>query len=388
MKTSIEEADGIVPDFPPYPLSVSAGGFVFLSGLRGSAPSEVGGFSHVPEAVGARAQGFAAADLMEGRLTCDAWRTHERLNAVLAASRSAGDLILRQHIWQSDKAYFPAYEQVRKTMQPAPAPSSGVGVRSLVANDAGLIGIDGIAACPAEGPEHGPVTITTLPGGRPSTAHYSQSLSYGPLLFLAGHIPIDTRVPSKPLVTTFDALDPSDRFLEMGRSHTDTRQSPIAVQSVFAYREIERHLTELGHAMNDIVHVTVFLQRTSDYAVFHRVHRHFFPSEGPSLTVTGFDEVGHKGTLIEIEPTVLRKGTWKRELYWLGRSPTRGGARRVPGRQPRLLFRHDWARSGRTTGSLGRRGVARGRAPCAAARIDGTSARHGRTVLDGLAASV
>lgn len=333
MKSQIHVIDGIEPTFPPYPMAVRAGGFVFLSGVRkpGAAP---GGFAAIPESGRVRMQGFAAADLVEGKVTSDAWQAHEQLAAILEASGSGNDLILRQHIWQRDKAYFPAYEQVRMVTQPKPAPSSGLGVTSVAGNPEDWVGLDCIAACPDDRPDLGEVAITVPAkgAGRPSTAHYSQSLSYGPLLFLAGHIPIDTRAPDKPLVTRYDQLDPEHRFLQTNRSHTDTRQGPIAAQASFAYVEIKRHLEELGHTMADVVHVTVFLQRTSDYPTFHRVHRHFFPDQGPSLTISVFDEVGHKGSLIEIEPTIVRRDTWPRAAtQWDGPPPVAAPAASAAG---------------------------------------------------------
>ena len=58
--------------------------------------------------------------------------------------------------------------------------------------------------------------------------------------------------------------------------------------------------------MEDIVNITVFLQDMRDFHTFHEVHKHFFPNCFPALTVTEFKEVGHKGTLIEIEVTAMR----------------------------------------------------------------------------------
>jgi enamine deaminase RidA (YjgF/YER057c/UK114 family) len=45
-----------------------------------------------------------------------------------------------------------------------------------------------------------------------------------------------------------------------------------------------------------------------DFPTFHRVHAHFFGDAAPTLTVIEVGEVGHKGTLIEIEPTAVLPG--------------------------------------------------------------------------------
>ena len=59
--------------------------------------------------------------------------------------------------------------------------------------------------------------------------------------------------------------------------------------------------------MSDVVHMSVFLQDIRDCGTFHRVHRHFYPDRSPALTLTGFNEVGHRGTLIEVEPTAVKR---------------------------------------------------------------------------------
>ena len=70
--------------------------------------------------------------------------------------------------------------------------------------------------------------------------------------------------------------------------------------------------------MRDIKHVAVMLQDIRDFGTFHRVHMHFFPNDPPALVVTGFNEVGHRGTLIEIEPTAVdpRANLDVTELPW------------------------------------------------------------------------
>jgi enamine deaminase RidA (YjgF/YER057c/UK114 family) len=42
-----------------------------------------------------------------------------------------------------------------------------------------------------------------------------------------------------------------------------------------------------------------------DFPTFHRIHESFFGASPPALTVIEVNEVGHKGTLIEIEPTAI-----------------------------------------------------------------------------------
>ena len=62
-------------------------------------------------------------------------------------------------------------------------------------------------------------------------------------------------------------------------------------------------------SLEDSINITVFLADTRDVPAFHRVHSHFFNDILPALTIVGFDEVGHRGCLIEIEITAVSKQT-------------------------------------------------------------------------------
>ena len=75
--------------------------------------------------------------------------------------------------------------------------------------------------------------------------------------------------------------------------------------------------------MQDVVNVTVFLGDLRDFAVFHRVQKHFFPDNPPALCVTGFDEVGHRGCRIEIELTAMKQdaGLARQAIAWSGPTP-------------------------------------------------------------------
>ena len=91
----------------------------------------------------------------------------------------------------------------------------------------------------------------------------------------------------------------------MGRSHEDTRNGPIASQTWFTYDVIRRHLEAVGSSLDHVLNLIVYLQDIRDFPTFHRVHERFFGSKPPALTVIEVGEVGHKGTLIEIEPTAV-----------------------------------------------------------------------------------
>src|ERR1700738_5658386 len=71
-------------------------------------------------------QGYGLADHDERKVAVDSWAAHANLEMVLRAAGSSGEQILRQHIWQRDKRFFPCYERVRVRFQATPAPSSGL----------------------------------------------------------------------------------------------------------------------------------------------------------------------------------------------------------------------------------------------------------------------
>ena len=127
----------IVFDYSPtnvhrYPAAVKAGGLVFLSGVRPSNKSSSRrGFNDIPVGGYNKKQGFSMVDSLESKVAYDSWFAHKNMDAVLEMAGSGGDQILRQHIWQKDKRFFPIYEDIRRVLQRVPSPSSGLGVSEV-----------------------------------------------------------------------------------------------------------------------------------------------------------------------------------------------------------------------------------------------------------------
>lgn len=302
---------GLETGFHPYPAAAKHAGLVFVSGVRSTGSARAAAAAEMPKNRLTKVQGFGLADHDENKVSVDSWATHVNLETVLRAAGSSGDQILRQHIWQRDKRFFPCYERVRVHFQPTPAPSSGLGVAEVTGNSRHWIGIDAIAVAPNENPEFTARSVVSAVDNRnlPSASHYSQAVRSGDLVFTAGHIAIKTGEPGKPLVNSFDDIPAEGRFLATGRSHPDSRDGPIASQTWYIYNELQKLLDAGGVAFSDVVLSTVFLADVRDFAVFHRVHRHFFPNNPPALVVSGFNEVGHRGCRIEIELTAATSGS-------------------------------------------------------------------------------
>jgi enamine deaminase RidA (YjgF/YER057c/UK114 family) len=265
-------------------------------------------FSDIPAPGQDKKQDFLVTDHLESRVAHDAWYTHQNLDAVLEIAGSGGDQILRQHIWQKDKRFFPVYQNIRQVLQKVPAPSSGLGVTEVFGDTNGTIGIDAIAVCPGDNPDllAREVVVSFDDQELPAASFYSQAVRSGPLVFTAGHIPIKTSDEGKPVVGSFDDIPSEGRFLETGQSHPDSRDGPIAAQSWYVYNELKRTLENQGLDLSDTINSTVFLADVRDFPTFHRIHKHFFPDMNTALTVSGFDEVGHRGCLIEIELTASK----------------------------------------------------------------------------------
>ena len=306
-----------------YPDAVVAGGLVFTSGARSTLPG--GSFATLPPEARVKQQGYPLVDDYEGRVTASAWRAHQQLEDILVKAGSDNSQILRQHVWQKDKRFFPCYEQVRRHWQPVPSPSSGLGVTAIPGECDAWIGLDAIAVVPGADPLFGAREVVAAVdlARLPSASHYSQAVRSGPLVFTAGHIPIKTAEPGKPVVQGFDDIPPEGRTLATGRSHPDSRDGPIAAQTWYVYAQLRDLLASAGLSFDDVVLSTVYLADVRDFAVFHRAHGEAFGTHQPALAVSGFNEVGHRGCRIEIELTVLDPayGLAMRPIAWDGSPP-------------------------------------------------------------------
>lgn len=288
-----------------WPTGVSAGPFLFYSGQMGlrSAGEPCMSFDDVG-GEGANSA-FDWVNRIEAPVGAQGVAIYRRYRKLLDAQRGEYASILRYHIFQRDKHFFSVFDKVRRSHEHAPPASTAVGVGCFTDDDRVRVCIDSIALNPAAESVIGKRTVHPGAAAYATAAHFSHVIMAGPYRFLAGQIPVDTSKPGAPLIRNYDDIPEQGRFLKVGRSHEDARNGPIAAQTWFTYDLIRRHLEASGSAMGRILNVIVYLQDMRDFATFHRVHEHFFPSDPPALTVIDVGEVGHKGTLIEIEPTAI-----------------------------------------------------------------------------------
>jgi enamine deaminase RidA (YjgF/YER057c/UK114 family) len=245
---------------------------------------------------------------MEAPVGAQGIAIYERYREMLA--KEGGDLghLLRYHIYQRDKHFFSVFDRIRRTYEPKPPASTAVGMGRFEPEDRATLCIDAIALRASMEKTLGLRMV--LPGAAKhvAAATFSHVISAGHFLFVAGQIPIDASKPGSPLIRNYDDIPEEGRFLRVGRSHEDARNGPIAAQTWFTYDLIRQHLEAAGSSLDNILNLIVYLQDIRDFPTFHRVHEHFFKSKPPALTVIEVREVGHKGTLIEIEPTAIVPG--------------------------------------------------------------------------------
>ena len=291
-----------------WPAYMAAGPLLFFSGqqgLRADGESLCTRFEDVAGSAPGANGSFAWVNRIEAPVGAQAIAIYDRYRTLLAQQGGGLEHLVRLHLYQRDKRFFPVFDRIRRHIEPAaPTPSTAVGMGRFDPDDHARFCIDAIALNPAAAQSFGARRAIDTARG-PSAASYSHVMGAGPLRFLAGQIPIDTSRPGAPLIRNFEDIPEEGHFLRVGRSHEDTRNGPIAAQTWFTYDLIRHHLQSAGSSMAHILNLTVYLQDMRDFPTFHRVHERFFPDDPPAMTVIAGAEVGHKGTLIEIEPTAI-----------------------------------------------------------------------------------
>lgn len=299
-------------DHQRWPRCVSAGPFLFFSGQMGLHPESGRVCATYPE-IGdwgpKRARNYPWVEGIEAPVGAQAIATYEGVQNVLRENGGGLENLLRFHLYQLDKRFFPVFDSIRRHYEPQdPAPSTAVGMGAFDPGRRVRFNIDAIALHPEAAETLGRRVVHEGSRAHSAAAHFSHVVGAGPYLFVAGQIPTDTSKPGSPLIRNYPDIPEEGRFLSVGQSHEDSRNGPIAAQSWFVYDLIRKHLEGSGSSLDNILNLTVYLQDMRDFPTFHRVHERFFPEAPPALTVVQVAEVGHKGEKIEIEPTALMAG--------------------------------------------------------------------------------
>jgi enamine deaminase RidA (YjgF/YER057c/UK114 family) len=293
-----------------WPTCMAAGPWLFFSGQKGLRKKDgrpCASYDDVRGLAPGAGSEYAWVNAIEAPVGAQAVALYERYRKLLVADGGIGNL-MRYHIYQRDKRFFPVFDRVRRHHETAPPASTAVGVGRFDPHDEARLCIDAISFRPSAMPAWGKREVLGGSGRHAAAAHFSHVIGAGPYLFLAGQIPVDTSQPGSPLIRGYADIPEEGRFLSVGRSHEDARNGPIAAQTWFTYDLIRQHLEGAGSSLDEVLNLVVYLQDMRDFPTFHRVHERFFPQDPPALTVIEVGEVGHKGTLIEIEPTAVVPG--------------------------------------------------------------------------------
>jgi len=306
-------------DHAKWPRCVSGGPFLFFSGRMGMHPGTGNictRYAEIGDKGPARTKNYPWVDRIEAPIGAQAIATYEGVGETLQAKGGGLENLLRFHLYQLDKRFFPVFDSIRRHYEPKdPTPSTAVGMGAFDPERTVRFNIDAIALNPEAAKTLGKRMAHQGSKAHSAAAHFSHVVGAGPYLFVAGQIPTDTSKPGSPLIRNYPDIPKRGRFLSVGQSHEDSRNGPIAAQTWFVYDLIRKHLEGSGSSLENILNLTVYLGDMRDFPTFHRVHERFFPKDPPALTVMQVAEVGHKGEKIEIEPTALMdKSKIKREV--------------------------------------------------------------------------
>lgn len=272
-----------------YPPTADRGSFRFISGMTATSVEDDERTDWVSVA---ELDMSTQADRLLGRI------------ADLTAPEGGLSSILRFHFFQKDKRYFPVLEQQRFKHEGAqPSPSSGLGLAVLTGGRDCTLEIDGLGLSPRGRQRYGQRAHQMSVGAGEGASHYAQVAGVGPYTFLAGMIPINTKTGKVP--RGFDDVPAEAQWMKTGRSHPDSRIGPIASQAWTVYQQIISHLEKEDLDPSRLALVTIYLQHPGDAADAVRVHQHILASTSAAVQMVCVDEVGHKGTLLEVECTAV-----------------------------------------------------------------------------------
>lgn len=208
-----------------WPNCIAAGPWLFCSGQKGARPRDglpCASYDDVRGLAPGAGSEYSWIQAMEAPVGAQALAIYERYRKLLAADGGIGNLV-RYHIYQRDKRFFPVFDRVRRHQEKAPPASTAVGVGRLDPDDETRLCVDAIAFRPSGMPAWGARTVLGGSGRHAAAAHFSHVIGAGPYLFIAGQIPIDTSQPGAPLIRGYNDVPEEGRFLSVGRSHEDAR---------------------------------------------------------------------------------------------------------------------------------------------------------------------
>jgi len=128
----------------------------------------------------------------------------------------------------------------------------------------------------------------------------------GDMVYMSGVIAVDPATRS--VVQGFEQLpqDIRQQLGETGEMSVDIFQAPVLVQSWFVLNRIRELAVEAGGGMGDVFKLVQYFTDLSDYPLYNRVRRLFYPGEPPVSTVVEVSGMlPSREVRIEVEATAF-----------------------------------------------------------------------------------
>ncbi len=123
-----------------------------------------------------------------------------------------------------------------------------------------------------------------MSSGQP-LARYAAMKRIGDTVYFSGVIAVDPT--TRCLIECFDQLPAEVRahLGETGEMSVDVYQAPVLVQSWVVLERIRQLAEEAGGSMADVFKLVQYFTDLSDYPLYAKVRRLFYPGEPPVSTV-------------------------------------------------------------------------------------------------------
>ena len=162
----------------------------------------------------ARTKNYPWVDKIEAPIGAQAIATYEGVGETLEAKGGGLENLLRFHLYQLDKRFFPVFDSIRRHYEPKdPTPSTAVGMGAFDPERSVRFNIDAIALNPEAAKTLGKRMAHEGSKAHSAAAHFSHVVGAGPYLFVAGQIPTDTSKPGSPLICNYPDIPKRGRFL-------------------------------------------------------------------------------------------------------------------------------------------------------------------------------
>ena len=284
--------------------AVRAGPLVYVSGFLGVVPETgklVSSFRELDETGAKFASGMLAVDGWLDGIGAQFWQAMKNVKSALESEGSSlGQLVLlnfytmemhHHHLVNAmrSKAFEPANTPANTGMQPAGLPGNAL----LEATAIGFV---------PEGTKWKRSIIKESAVSQAMSA-YDLGVQIGPFLFTGDFVPGSKKL--QRAIMSYDDVPALPAVLRpaslMRRSYEET----VRAQTWFLYENIRDVLKENGAKLDDVYKLRVYLVDMADAPAFEEVHKAFFGSHRPLVTLATASKLGRWQFRVAIEVNAL-----------------------------------------------------------------------------------